>query len=61
MVSSGFNKGKMVMNGIASGKAADFRIRETVTKENERRFRALWEKQGDDGKWVVYSDEICTK
>jgi hypothetical protein len=61
MVSSGFRSGKMVLNGIASGKATDFRVRETITKENDRRFRAVWERQGDDGKWSVYSDETLSK
>lgn len=61
MVSSGWKSGKMVLNGIASGKATDFRVRETITRESDRRFRAVWEKQGDDGKWSVFSEEVCSK
>ena len=61
LVSSGWKSGKMVFNGIASGKATDFRMRETITKETDKRFRALWERQAEDGKWAVFSEEICVK
>lgn len=61
LVSSGWKSGKMTLNGIANGKAVDFRVRETITKESDKRFRAVWEKQGEDGKWAVFSEEICVK
>lgn len=61
LVSSGWKTGKMILNGISYGKAADSRVRETITRESDRQFRAVWEKQGDDGKWVVFSDETCSK
>ncbi|MGH9819377.1 MAG: hypothetical protein ACRD43_04335, partial [Pyrinomonadaceae bacterium] len=61
LVSYGWKSGKMVLNGISYGKAADSRVRETITRESERRFRAVWERQGDDGKWTVFSDETCSK
>ncbi|MEP7076971.1 MAG: hypothetical protein ABI878_14285 [Acidobacteriota bacterium] len=61
LVSSGWKSGKMVFNGIASGKATDSRMRETITRETDRKFRAVWEKQAEDGKWVVFSEESCVK
>ena len=61
LVSSGWKSGKMVLNGISYGKAADSRVRETITRESERRFRSVWERQGDDGIWVVFADETCSK
>jgi hypothetical protein len=61
MVSSGWKSGKMILNGIASGKAVDYRVRVTITRQSDTRFRAIWEKQGEDGKWNVFSDETCSK
>ena len=61
LVSSGWKAGKLVLNGLGNGKAVDFRVRETITRISDTRFRALWEKQGEDGKWTVLSDETCTK
>ncbi len=61
MASSGWKTNKMLLNGIASGKTGDFRVRETIIRENDRKFRALWERQEPDGTWVIFSDETCTK
>lgn len=61
VVSTGWKGGTLIFTGIASGKAGDFRIRETITREGESKFHAVWEKQGEDGKWTVFSDESCTK
>ena len=61
LVSSGWKTGKMIFNGIASGKALDFRIRETITRETDTRFRTVWEKQGDDGKWIIFAEETLSK
>jgi hypothetical protein len=61
MTSAGWKAGKMAFTGIASGKTGEFRIRETIFKEGDRRFHAIWEKQTPDGMWSVMSDEICTK
>lgn len=61
MNASGWKGNKLSFAGIASGPDGDFRMRETITRENDKRFRALWEKQGADGVWVVYSDETCSK
>lgn len=61
LVSSGWKAGKMIFNGIANGKAADFRMRTTITKETESRFKSVWEKQGDDGKWGIYAEETLSK
>ena len=59
--STGWEAGRMVLSGVASDKTGETKIRETITKENERRFHALWERQEADGRWVVFSDEMCTK
>jgi hypothetical protein len=61
VASAGWKAGTISFNGIASGKTGDFRVRETITREGEAKFHAVWEKQGEDGKWVVFSDESCTK
>jgi hypothetical protein len=61
LVSSGWKSGKLVLSGIGNGKAVDFRVRETVTRLSETRFKAVWERQGEDGKWTVTSEETCTK
>jgi hypothetical protein len=52
---------KLVMIGVMSDKTGEAKIRETITRVNERRFQALWEKESPDGKWIVFADEICTK
>jgi hypothetical protein len=59
--SAGWEAGRLVLGGVASDKAGETKIRETITKENERRFHALWERQESDGRWVVFADETCTK
>lgn len=61
LVSSGWKGNKMILNGIAYGKTSDYRIRETITKDSDRKFRAVWEKQGEDGKWTTISEELCVK
>ncbi len=61
MVSSGWRANRLKFNGIASGPAGDFRLRQTITRRTERTFHALWEKQEADGKWTVFSDETCSK
>jgi len=61
VVSSGWKSGKLVLSGIGNGKAIDFRVRETITRISDNKFRAVWERQSDDGKWTVFSDETCVK
>ena len=61
LVSSGWKAGKLVLSGIGNGKAVDFRVRNTITRISDSRFRSLWERQAEDGKWTVISDETCTK
>lgn len=61
LVSSGWKAGKLVLSGIGNGKAVDFRVRETIMRISDSRFRSVWERQGEDGKWAVFSDETCTK
>jgi hypothetical protein len=59
--STGWEAGRMVLSGVASDKTRETKIRETITKESERRFHALWEREEADGRWVVFSDETCAK
>jgi hypothetical protein len=59
--STGWEAGRMALSGVASDKTGETKIRETITKESERRFHALWERQEADGRWVVFSDETCEK
>ena len=59
--SAGWESGRMVMSGVASDKTGETKIRETITKENERLFHALWERQDSDGRWAVFADETCAK
>jgi hypothetical protein len=58
---AGWESGRMVLTGVASGKAGEMKIRETITKVSDRQFNALWEKQGADGKWMTFADEVCTR
>jgi hypothetical protein len=53
--------GKMSFTGVAYGKQGEYRMRETIFRESDTRFRALWEKQGTDGTWTTVSDESCSK
>ena len=59
--SAGWESGRLVLSGVASDRTGETRIRETITRENERRFNALWERQDADGRWVVFADETCTR
>ena len=59
--SSGWEADKMILHGILSDKSGETKIRETITKVNDRQFNALWEMENGDGKWTVFGDEICTK
>jgi hypothetical protein len=58
---STWKTGKMIFTGVAYGKQGEYRMRETIFRESDTRFRALWEKQGADGAWTVVSDESCSK
>jgi hypothetical protein len=59
--SPGWEADHLVLSGVASGKTGETKIRETITRVNERRFQALWERETSDGKWIIFADEICTK
>ncbi len=59
--SAGWESGRLVLSGIMSDRTGETKVRETITKENDRRFHALWEREDSDGRWVVFSDEVCTK
>jgi hypothetical protein len=59
--SSGWESNRLVMTGVASDKAGETKIRETITRVNDRQFYALWERESADGKWMTFADEICTR
>ncbi|HUQ33465.1 MAG TPA: hypothetical protein VM095_15190 [Pyrinomonadaceae bacterium] len=57
----GWESNKLILTGITSGQAGETKIRETITRVNEREFHALWERENADGKWTTFSDEVCTR
>jgi hypothetical protein len=59
--SSGWESGKLVFSGSANQLTEEYKVRETITKNSDREFYAVWEKMGKDQRWSTYSDEICTK
>lgn len=59
--SSGWESGRMVFTGVMSDQTRETKVRETITKVDDRRFNALWERAGADGRWVTFADEICTR
>lgn len=59
--SSGWEGDKMILNGILSDESGETKIKETITKVNNQQFEALWEIENSEGKWTVFSDEICKK
>ena len=58
--SPGWQGEKLILSGVASTRSGEFNVRETITKISATKFLALWERQDDGGKWVVFSDETCT-
>lgn len=59
--SNGWESGRLIFTGVMSDKTGETRVRETITKVDERNFNALWERAEADGKWVTFADEICTR
>ena len=59
--SAGWNGDRLIFTGTLSDGASETKVRETITRINDRQFNALWERQEKDGRWVVFGDEICTK
>lgn len=59
--SPGWDSNRLIFTGVMSDRNGETRVRETITKLDARRFRALWEMQDDQGRWVVFSDETCTR
>lgn len=59
--STGWNGNQMIFNGTLSDGKSETKVRETITKVNDKQFNALWEREEKDGKWIVFGDEICTK
>ena len=59
--SPGWESARLVFTGAMSDKSGETKVRETITKVNARQFRALWEMQDAQGRWVVFSDETCER
>lgn len=59
--SSGWVSDRMIMTGVMSDKTGETKVRETITKIDERNFNALWERADPNGKWVIFADEICAR
>jgi dienelactone hydrolase len=59
--SNGWKSNKLRFIGSANQKTGEFEVRQTITRNSDREFRALWERIGDDRSWSVFSDELCTK
>ncbi|HKQ53512.1 MAG TPA: hypothetical protein VJT74_14140 [Pyrinomonadaceae bacterium] len=59
--SAGWDSGRLLFTGVMSDKTGETRVRETITKVNDHEFRALWEMENPQGRWVVFSDETCEK
>jgi hypothetical protein len=59
--SSGWESGKLVFSGSANQPTEEYKVRETITKNSDREFHAIWEKMGKDQRWSTSSDEICAK
>jgi hypothetical protein len=59
--SAGWNGDRLIFNGTLSDGASETKVRETITKVNDKQFNALWERQDANGTWTVFGDEICTK
>lgn len=58
---AGWKADKLIFEGVADDATGESKVRETITKINNNLFNALWEMQQPDGKWRVFSDEICTR
>lgn len=56
----GWQSNRLVLAGVASGTSGETPIRETISRVSDREFQALWERNVG-GKWIVFSDEICTR
>lgn len=59
--SSGWEAGKLVFSGSSNQPTEEFKVRETITRNSDREFHAVWEKMRKDQQWSNYSDEVCTK
>ena len=59
--SAGWDAGRLLFTGVMSDRTGETNVRETIIKVDPRQFRALWELENPQGRWVVFSDETCTK
>lgn len=59
--SNGWESNQLKFAGSANQKAGEFQVRQTITRNSSREFRALWERMGEDQKWSPFSNERCIK
>ncbi len=59
--SNGWESNQLKFAGSANQKTGEFQVRQTITRNSNREFRALWERMGEDHKWTPFSDERCSK
>jgi hypothetical protein len=61
VASNGWESNQLKFAGSANQKIGEFQVRQTITRNSDREFRALWERIGKDRKWISFSDEHCVK
>ena len=61
VASNGWEANQLKFAGSANQKTGEFQVRQTITRNSDREFRALWERMGKDQQWTPFSDERCIK
>lgn len=61
VASSGWESNQLKFAGSANQTTGEFQVRQTITRSNNREFRALWERIGRERKWTPFSDERCVR
>lgn len=61
MRTHGWEGTRLVFLGDASSNGERTPLRETIERLSPDRMNARWESRSPEGKWTVYSDELCTR
>ena len=61
VTSDGWKGDRLMFSGTLTDSRGSINVRETIVRLGADRFSALWERQEENGTWVVFSDEICTR
>lgn len=59
--SNGWESNKLVFLGSFNKQNEVSQVRETITRTTDKEFRAIWEKMGNNRRWVTITDERCTR